>query len=137
MQNSLKRSMPCADLISMGSNAKDRFGSREMSFETKSDRSRTSAKRLRLDPLYVFDVGCGPSPATAALEEALNMADDFHLELENMLSSKSPFHHASCATDFALGEFMTHKNCKNKRIFSPVHEVSDVTHVMARMTTSA
>ena len=132
----LKRSMPCTDLISMGSPSKDQCVLLEASrfLDESMDHLRLPAntKRPRLN---IFnDADFMTSPATAALEESLakeNLSSFDHVNI-SLLSA--------CVPEFQFPEFESHHYpCKYQEShLRPCHSsVSDVGHILAQMTTSA
>lgn len=127
----LKRSMPCADLNAMGLSMSEKSNN---SFESWRTEQSSSIKRQRLSPILVYDAE-PTNPATAALEEVLALEDELHFDLETIFTK---FPQQSCrAANF--GDIMCRKpsmNYKNTRILSAVPEVNDITHVMARLSTT-
>jgi hypothetical protein len=148
----LKRSMPCNDLISMSSRSSS-SGSKDTSRPFPSKRLKlSSGKRQPLISLASFeDISsisfAEENPATAALEKNLvsfQEEKDIHVEL--LESHMAGIQQLTCAVDFLFADFVTtnhnrHIPCKAQRksllSLSHVPDMSDVTHVLSRMTTSA
>ena len=124
----LKRSMPCNDLITMG--AKETFALEASMFldepTRKILRGGSERKRLRLSE----------SPATAALEQALAIEDNDD-DLDRKADELDSFLlFSTCEVSLFKDLSMPCKH-QRKKIIPSVHSMNDVSHVMARLTTSA
>jgi hypothetical protein len=144
--SSLKRSMPCIDLISMSSSSKDTL----RPFASKRLR-RSSGKRQHLSSLSFFEditslSSAEENPATAALEKTLaSFQEETHMYFEELLECDiAVTKQLTCAVDFLFADFMPHHHrrtpCKTQRkpllALSHVPDMSDITHVLSRMATS-
>jgi hypothetical protein len=106
----------------------------------------SSGKRQPLISLAFFETSSISSaeknPATAALEKTLTSVRE---EKQMHESDMAGIQQLTCAVDFLFADFMTNHhrripcNAQRKSLLSlsSVHDMSDVTHVRSRMTTSA
>lgn len=156
----LKRSMPCSNLTTLKSIDEWDFDEAEW---MPAFSGLDSVKRIKLSsegPLLEKS-SCAPKvsisnqPATAALEEALASANEsIELQIEllgsynteiaanpsNTLKKRTPF--PSFSVDYSLKDAMYQHVYKTpeplmSRFHHSPHEVRDVAHIFAMMTTSA